>query len=64
MRFQFALWVSVMQDYLLQLPFMYADYDVALSIPSIDSSLLTVPVRNEIALSQTMMDNLIQNKEH
>ena len=51
MRFQFALWVSVMQDYLLQLPFMYADYDVALSIPSIDSSLLTVPVRNEIALS-------------
>jgi len=29
-----------------------------------DSSLLTVPVRNEIVLSQMMMDNLIQNKEH
>tara|TARA_B100000929_G_scaffold230098_1_gene186495 strand:- start:142 stop:273 length:132 start_codon:yes stop_codon:yes gene_type:complete len=43
---------------------MYADSDVALSIPSSDSSLLTVPVRNEIALSQMTMDNLIQNKEH
>ena len=74
---------------------MNADYDVALSIPSSDSSLLTVhedmacyvtvvaldidrykdnfisckylltvSARNEIALSQMMMDNLIQNKEH
>ena len=74
---------------------MYADSDEALSIPSSDSSLLTVhedmacyvsvivsdidwykdnfilckhlltvPVRNEIVLSQMMMDNLIQNKEH
>jgi len=43
---------------------MYADSDVALSISSSDSYLLTVPVRNEIALSQMMMDNLIQNKEH